>query len=284
VATGTAQALIGTPLSSPIAGTPATPGAATPIAGAAEGTPLATPVSGAATPVATPDPAEARATAEAAFDRFASTLFPAAHLSQQDYERLIAAPALARKKVSDALSAGIGQSAPQVRAAHILLPTREAADAARQRILAGDDFGTVAREVSTDSATAGNGGELGWFTREEMTPPFANAAFSLEPGDISEPVQTQYGWHIIKVEEKDPDRPMTDAQINRVRQATSDQWLTDEKAKLTITSSLPPTPTPFAQTFQPPIDAPPPPTPTPLPPATPGATPPGDAIPAAPAG
>jgi hypothetical protein len=69
MATGTAQALLGTPLSSPIAGTPAVPGAATPIAGAAEGTPLATPVAGAATPVATPDPAEARATAGLAISR-----------------------------------------------------------------------------------------------------------------------------------------------------------------------------------------------------------------------
>ncbi|MCC7023072.1 MAG: peptidylprolyl isomerase [Thermomicrobiales bacterium] len=281
MATGTAQALFGTPVASPVA---ATPGAAPPIAGSEQGTPLATPAAGGATPVATPDPAEARATAEAGFDRFATTLFPAAHLSQQDYERLIAAPALARKKVSDALTAQIGQSAPQVRAAHILAPTQEAAEAARQRILAGDDFATVAREVSTDSATAGNGGELGWFTHEEMAPAFADAAFSLAPGEISEPVQTQYGWHLIEVEEKDPDRPMTEAQINRVKQATVDQWLQDETAKLAISSSLPPTPTPFAQTFQPPVDAPPPPTPTPSPPATPGAAPANGAIPGTPSG
>ena len=123
----------------------------------------------------------------------------------------MAAPALARQKVGDALAATVGQSAPQVRAAHILLPTREAAEAARARVTeGGEDFATVARELSTDESTAANGGELGWFTREEMVAPFAEAAFALEPGSISEPVETEFGWHVIQVEERDPDRPLTD--------------------------------------------------------------------------
>ena len=84
-------------------------------------------------------------------------------------ERLVAAPTLARQKVGDALAATVGQSAPQVHAAHILLPTREAAEAARARVTeGGEDFAAVARELSTDESTAANGGELGWFTREEM--------------------------------------------------------------------------------------------------------------------
>src|SRR6185295_13456327 len=111
--------------------------------------------------------ADARATAEAGFARFEETFFPAAHLTQEDYDRLVAAPALARQKVHDALAETVGQSAPQVRAAHILVPTREEADAARARIVeGGEDFGAVARELSTDQATAANGGELGWFARE----------------------------------------------------------------------------------------------------------------------
>ena len=123
----------------------------------------------------------------------------------------MAAPALARQKVGDALAATVGQSAPQVRAAHILLPTREEAEAARARVTeGGEDFAAVARELSTDESTAANGGELGWFTREEMVAPFAEAAFALEPGAISEPVETEFGWHVIQVEERDPDRPLTD--------------------------------------------------------------------------
>jgi peptidyl-prolyl cis-trans isomerase C len=251
----------------------ATPVAAAPAATPLGGTPGATPL--AATPtaaLATPNPDAALATAEAGYAQFADTFFDLGHLSQQDYERLVAAPALARQKVADALGATVGQSAPQVHASHILLPTQEEAEAARQRVSGGEDFATVARELSTDTATAGNGGDLGWFTREEMVPAFADAAFALQPGAISDPVQTEFGWHIIEVAESDPDRPLTDAQIQRVKQAEIEHWVEQEQAALGVTSTLPPTPTPFASTFQPPVSAPPPPTPTPLP-ATPAATP-----------
>lgn len=278
IATSTAEAFLATPIATPVAGAPAAASpvaspslAATPIASPLAGTPGATPIAAAspAAPPATPNPAEARATAEAGFELFATDFFDVAHLSRDDYERLIAAPALARQKVTDALAAEIGQSAPQVRASHILLPTREAAEAARARIVdGGEAFAAVAAEVSTDQGTAGNGGDLGWFTREEMVEPFAEAAFVLEPGAISEPVESEFGWHLIRVEEADPDRPLTDSQINRLRQAVVDDWLDEQRAALAISAGLPPTPTPFASQFQPPVGAPPPPTPTPLP-ATP---------------
>ena len=284
MATSTAAAFAATPIGTPLAATPVAslPVEATPVAGSAvaatpvasgiatpAGTPVASPFASPIAPEGTPSPDEARATAEAGFAQMEETLFPVAHLTREDYDRLIAAPALARQKVRDALAATVGQSAPQVHAAHILFPTEEDAEAARRRIVeGGEDFGTIARELSTDQATAANGGELGWFAREEMVPPFADAAFSLEPGQISEPVQTEFGWHLIKVEERDPDRPLTDTQINRIEQALVDRWLEDERAALNVSASLPPTPTPFTRTFQPPAGAPPPPTPTP-PPATP---------------
>ena len=261
-------------MTSPTAGTPA---AATPAATPLDIVPTA--------PAATPNPAEARATAEAGFAKFANDVFPVAHLSQEDYQRLVAAPALARQKVGDALAATVGQSAPQVHAAHILLPTREAAEAARARVTeGGEDFAAVAREVSTDESTAANGGDLGWFTREEMVAPFAEAAFALEPGAISEPVETEFGWHVIQVTERDPDRPLTDAQINRLQQAAEERWLAEERAKLTVTSTLAPTPTPLAHDFTPPVGAPPLPPPTPLPAATPAATPVGISIIGTPSG
>ena len=183
----------------------------------------------------------------------------------------MAAPALARQKVGDALAATVGQSAPQVRAGHFLLPTREEAEVARARVTeGGEDFAAVARELSTDEASAANGGELGWFTREEMVAPFAEAAFALEPGTISEPVETEFGWHVIQVLERDPERPLTDLQINRLQQTAEERWLTEQRAGLGVTSTLPPTPTPFAPDFVPPVGAPPLPAPTSLPlPATP---------------
>jgi hypothetical protein len=278
MATSTAEALLATPLATPVAGTPVSgspvvagsPAASPAIATPVSGTPGATPVATVPTvSPATPNPEEARATAEAGFDEFAANFLATAHLTREEYERLVAAPALARQKITDALAAEIGQSAPQVRASHILLPTEQAADAARARIVDdGETFAAVAEEVSTDEGTAGNGGELGWFTRQEMVEPFAEVAFSLEPGQISEPVESEFGWHLIRVEETDPDRPLTDSQINRLRQAVVDRWLEEQRASLTITADVPPTPTPFATQFQPPVGAPPPPPPTPLP-ATP---------------
>ena len=275
MATSTAAALFATPLASPISGTPvaATPVASSPsLATPVAGTPVATPLAIAPTaPAATPNPAEARGTAEAGFAQFADQVFPLAHLSQEDYERLVAAPALARQKVGDALAAAVGQSALQVRAAHILLPTREEAEVARARVTEdGEDFATVARELSIDEASAANGGELGWFTREEMVAPFAEAAFALEPGAISEPVESEFGWHVIQVQERDPERPLTDLQINRLQQTAEERWLAEQRAGLSVTSTLPPTPTPFAPDFVPPVGAPPLPAPTSPPlPATP---------------
>ncbi len=237
-------------------------------------------------PPATPNAAEALATAEAGFTQFEEDLFDLAHLSRQDYERLVAAPGMARQKITDALAAMVGQSAPQVQAAHILLPTREAAEAAYTRVTeGGEEFAVVARELSTDQGTAANGGDLGWFTREEMVAPFAEAAFALEPGSISEPVETEFGWHVIRVTESDPDRPLTDLQINRLQQAAVERWLAEQRANIAVSSTLPPTPTPFARDFVPPAGAPPLPPPTPLPlPGTPAAIPIGTDVAGTPSG
>ncbi len=88
----------------------------------------------------------------------------------------------------------------EIHARHILLPDEESAKAALKRVKAGEDFAKVATELSKDPG--GEGGDLGWFTKDRMVREFADAAFKLEPGQISEPVKSQFGWHIIKVEEK----------------------------------------------------------------------------------
>src|SRR5271163_3194458 len=88
----------------------------------------------------------------------------------------------------------------EIHARHILVPTEDEAKAALARVKAGEDFAKIATELSKDPG--GEGGDLGWFTKDRMVPEFADAAFKLEPGQISEPVKSQFGWHIIKVEEK----------------------------------------------------------------------------------
>jgi peptidyl-prolyl cis-trans isomerase C len=93
-------------------------------------------------------------------------------------------------------------SEQEVRARHILVPTEEEAKAVLAELKKGTDFAELAKQKSKDPTAAAEGGDLGWFTKEQMVPEFAEAAFKLEKGQISEPVKTQFGWHIIEVEDK----------------------------------------------------------------------------------
>jgi peptidyl-prolyl cis-trans isomerase C len=92
------------------------------------------------------------------------------------------------------------QDEPEIHARHILVATEQQAQAALKRVKAGEDFAKVATEVSTDPGS--EGGDLGWFTRDQMVPQFADAAFKLDVGQVSDPVKSDFGWHIIKVEGK----------------------------------------------------------------------------------
>ncbi|HXW42859.1 MAG TPA: peptidylprolyl isomerase [Xanthobacteraceae bacterium] len=89
----------------------------------------------------------------------------------------------------------------EVHARHILVATEDEAKAIETELKKGADFATLAKEKSKDPGAA-DGGDLGYFTKEQMVPEFANAAFKLDKGQISDPVKTQFGWHIIKVEDK----------------------------------------------------------------------------------
>jgi peptidyl-prolyl cis-trans isomerase C len=85
----------------------------------------------------------------------------------------------------------------QVRASHILVPTLEKAVTLKEQIAAGADFGTLAQQNSS-CGSARNGGDLGMFSRGQMVKPFEDAAFNAEVGTVTDPVQTQFGYHLIK--------------------------------------------------------------------------------------
>lgn len=89
----------------------------------------------------------------------------------------------------------------EVRARHILVKTEDEAKAILAELKNGADFAELARKKSTDPG-ASEGGDLGYFPKDEMVPEFADAAFKLEKGQISEPVHTRFGWHVIKLEDK----------------------------------------------------------------------------------
>ena len=89
----------------------------------------------------------------------------------------------------------------EVHARHILVSTEDEAKAIEAKLKKGADFAALAKEKSKDPGAA-DGGDLGYFTKDQMAPEFAEVAFKLDKGQISDPVHTRFGWHIIKVEDK----------------------------------------------------------------------------------
>ncbi len=90
----------------------------------------------------------------------------------------------------------------EVRARHILVNTEEEAKKVKEELDKGSDFAQLAKEKSIDPRTKDKGGDLGFFKWGKMVGPFQEVAFRLKPGGVSPPVKSQFGWHIIKVEEK----------------------------------------------------------------------------------
>ncbi|MFT4012019.1 MAG: peptidylprolyl isomerase [Paracoccus sp. (in: a-proteobacteria)] len=137
-----------------------------------------------------------------------------------------------------------GQVAPQVEynAAHILVKTKEEADAIETQLKDGADFGQLATEKSTDPGSGPNKGDLGWFQPEQMVEPFANAVKSLKKGDVSAPVETQFGWHVIKlIDQREVQPPKLDevkdqlaVQVRRDKvQAAIEQRVAESKVEKT---------------------------------------------------
>jgi parvulin-like peptidyl-prolyl isomerase len=118
-----------------------------------------------------------------------------------------------------------------VRARHLLLRGENAQGRARQaldRIRGGEDFARVAKEVSEDLATREEGGDLGFFPRGRMATAFEEAAFSLEIAKVSEPVETEHGWHLIEVTER---RPASARPLEEVRDALAEALLRDDRSR-----------------------------------------------------
>jgi peptidyl-prolyl cis-trans isomerase C len=126
----------------------------------------------------------------------------------------------------------------EVHARHILIraaagddkASKEAEDKIKAiiaRLKKGEDFAKVASETTEDPSGKATGGDLGYFTKEQMVPEFADVAFKLDKGQISEPVHTQFGWHVIKVEDKrkkpapsfDEVKPQIEQYVTRKAQA-----------------------------------------------------------------
>ncbi len=137
---------------------------------------------------------------------------------------------LLETKLREEISADIASTQTQVWARHILVADEQAAKDIIVRIQDGEDFATLAQQLSTDTGSGLYGGDLGWFGTGAMVPEFETAAFALEnPGDITtEPVQSDFGYHIIQLIAKQ-DRPMTADQYETAKQKAFSDWLTAAK-------------------------------------------------------
>lgn len=140
----------------------------------------------------------------------------------------------------------------RVRASHILIRTPENADAKTKQdakakaadvlkqVKGGKDFAELAKQYSQDPGSAANGGDLGLFAQGQMVGPFEQAAFSLKPGDVSDIVETPFGYHIIKVAEKQPARTVPIDEVkpqiqeflqNQQRQQKTEEFINSLKTK-----------------------------------------------------
>jgi peptidyl-prolyl cis-trans isomerase C len=142
------------------------------------------------------------------------------YLEERALRRAYFADAIAGKVTEEAIRADydafVAQFKPQdeVHARHILVETKEEADAIKADLDGGADFAAFAKEKSIDPGSGANGGDLGFFAKGMMVPEFETAAFALvNAGDVSEPVQSQFGWHIIKLDEKRQSKPPTFEQV-----------------------------------------------------------------------
>ncbi|NOY38942.1 MAG: hypothetical protein GXO95_01505 [Nitrospirae bacterium] len=117
-------------------------------------------------------------------------------------------------------------STDRVRASHILVSTKEEADSLLKKLKAGEDFAALAKKNSIDKGSAAKGGDLGFFGRGQMVPEFEKAVFSMKKGEVSEPVKTQFGYHIIKLTDL---KKGEKADYDKVKESLSKKLLTEKR-------------------------------------------------------
>ena len=110
--------------------------------------------------------------------------------------------AIADSITDEDIKAYYDQASMELKARHILVKDEETANEVIEKLNAGEDFATLAKELSEDTGSAENGGDLDWFTVGKMVTEFNDAAYALEINEISKPVKSQFGYHIIQVTDK----------------------------------------------------------------------------------
>ncbi|MFQ6058820.1 MAG: peptidylprolyl isomerase [Anaerolineae bacterium] len=199
-------------------------------------TPTPTPVTTAITVTVTPAPTTPPLTREQFEERFQETLSrlkSQAGFSEADFRGRFEADLL-RDKFQEFLASRVPTTEQQVHVRHILVETKEEAERVLERLKQGEDFATLAQELSQDPGSKDKGGDLGWFPRGQMAPEFDEVAFTLPPGGTSEVVQTASGFHIIQVLEREDDRELAPDLLEQRRDNALDAWLQAQHQSATI--------------------------------------------------
>lgn len=162
-----------------------------------------------------------------------------ARILQDEYLRRAVRPALSEDKLKvryEATAKSGGED--EVHARHILVATKKDADAVVAALEKGADFIELAKRKST-GPSGSKGGDLGFFKKSAMVPAFADVAFSLKAGEVSEPVKTQFGWHVIKLEErrKSPPPPFSE-KIEELRKIVMSEVVSKILAELSAGAEI----------------------------------------------
>lgn len=154
-------------------------------------------------------------------------------MDEAAFRRIFYYDNLLRRKVYEHVTQDVPHEAEMVWARHILVADKQTAEQVRDLLAAGQDFGALAAEYSTDSGTKEKGGDLGWFARGKMVEAFEQAAFSLAIGAISQPVESPFGWHIIQVLGHEI-RPLTTAEYQQACDERFQNWINEQRAASNI--------------------------------------------------
>ncbi len=213
-ATGSPAATASPTATKPPTATPTQAATATP---AVTSTPAAT---------ETPLPTATPVTQQGYETSYKNTLTKMAELGLNEQQvRQLYATTLLRQKLMDVITADVPRAQDEVWARHILVKDESTAIMVRQLLLSGQDFSKLAAQYSTDTGSKDKGGDLGWFPKGQMVPEFEAAAFSLKVGEISQPVKSTYGYHIIQVLAHGS-VPLDASAYDQAKQTAFNDWLT----------------------------------------------------------